>query len=75
MRKALGILCMLLGMALVLGALSLFLNNQQEDRQAREHTQQVLPVLRQEIQQIREETPAETDPAPADYTPAEYLSP
>ena len=75
MRKKFGILFMLLGVALIGGAVMLLTNNRQEDRQAQAYAQFVLPEIRHEIQQAVETTPAETQPSPAEYVPAELLAP
>jgi len=75
MRRVAGILFMLLGMALVGGALLLFLNNRQEDRIAQEFGQTVMPELREEIRQARQTAPSEAPTVPEMYTPAELLTP
>lgn len=49
MRKTIGTVCMGLGTVLVLAALSLFVWNRYEDRQAGEAAREVLPQLIQEI--------------------------
>ena len=53
MRRSLGIICILLGLALIIGSAWLFMKNQQEDITARESSAEVLPSL---IDQIRENT-------------------
>ena len=58
MRSKFGILCMALGIALVLGAVLLTMNNRREDITARDAAAEVMPVL---IEQIREST-TETRP-------------
>lgn len=63
---------MLLGAALVLGALSLFLYNQHEAAEAEQAAQILLPQLVEKIQESDGETQA---PEPAAETPVEYLTP
>lgn len=53
MRRSLGIICILLGLALIIGSAWLFMKNQQEDITARESSAEVLTSL---IDQIRENT-------------------
>ena len=53
MRRSLGIICILLGLALIIGSAWLFMKNQQEDITAGESSAEVLPSL---IDQIRENT-------------------
>jgi len=66
---------MLLGTVLIFGALSLFLSNQREAKEAEQFTGSLLPVL---IEKIEEKE--ETDTQPLTYTlpvgtPIEYLDP
>lgn len=49
MRRKIGIICMILGTALVLGALSIFLYNQHEAREAEKAASDILPKLQDEI--------------------------
>lgn len=75
MRSKAGIICMLLGTVLIFGALSLFLSNQREAKEAEQFTGSLLPVL---IEKIEEKE--ETDTQPLTYTlpvgtPIEYLDP
>ena len=56
MRNKIGTICMVLGTALVLAALSLFLWNRQEDRQAGTAVRTLLPQVKEQI--------AAPDPAP-----------
>ncbi|MBP3478680.1 MAG: hypothetical protein J6K03_04245, partial [Oscillospiraceae bacterium] len=56
MRSKAGIICMVLGAALVFGALLLSRSNQREDTAAREAVMDVMPQL---VQQIRENTASE----------------
>ena len=53
MRRKLGAVCIVLGIALLLGAVGLALYNRQEDRSAGESAQSVMPEL---VEQIRENT-------------------
>lgn len=59
MRRRIGNICMILGAALVLAALSLFLWNQNEDRQAGASVESILPEV---IEQIETADGEETDP-------------
>ena len=70
MRAKLGALCLFLGVALLCGALSLYLHNQREAAQAQEHAQEVLP-------QVLEQIPTELDEALLAelLTPVEFLDP
>lgn len=70
MRKALGVICMLLGVALLCGSLGLFLHNRTEETEAVEVAQSVLPHI---IQQIPEE-PAE-EVLIEQMIPVEFLKP
>lgn len=70
MRRKLGIFFMLLGTALLCGALSLFLLNQQEDAAAGENAAAVLPQLQQQIP----EEPA-TENINEQLIPAELVTP
>lgn len=49
MRNKAGVLCMLLGAALVIGALVLFLVNQQTSRAAEDFSRNMIPALQEEI--------------------------
>lgn len=49
MRRKIGIICMILGAALVLGALSIFLYNQHEASEAEKSVSDILPQLQDEI--------------------------
>lgn len=49
MRRKIGIICMILGAALVLGALSIFLYNQHEASEAEKSVSDILPKLQDEI--------------------------
>lgn len=53
MRRKFGAVCIVLGIALLLGAVGLALYNRQEDRSAGESAQSVMPEL---VEQIRENT-------------------
>ena len=79
MRKRWGIVLMVSGVVLVLGAGCLLVKNQQENRNAQEFVQMVLPEIQQEIRQTRENIPSGTEILPEiqmlEYTPVEYLKP
>lgn len=75
MRKKLGILFMLLGLVLVLGALLLVLKNRQEDQLAQGFSNNMVVVLKEQID--RAQATAETE-QPLEITenvPVEYLTP
>ena len=57
MRNKIGIFCMFLGAALILGALSLFLWNRHEEVEAEEAVVEVMPPIREEIRQVIETAP------------------
>jgi len=65
---------MILGTALVLGALLLFLHNEREDRQAGQESQNMLAQMQTQIQINREAQPARQETLP-DNTPVELLRP
>lgn len=78
MRSKLGNLCMVLGAALVLTALSLFLYNQWEASGAEQSVQALLPQLQQQLQERQEEQaesgkvpPEQLDPKNYEMTEAE----
>lgn len=73
MRSKVGILSMLIGAALVLGALSLFLNNERESSEAGAFSQEVMPSIQNEILQALETAPMELDGS--ENTPVELLRP
>lgn len=75
MRKKLGILFMLLGMMLVLGAAALLVSNRQEDQLAQKHSRDVIPTLQEQIRQVQQTAPSETVPQITENIPAEYLNP
>ena len=79
MRKLLGIVLMVSGVVLVLGAGCLLIKNQQEGRSAQEFVQMVIPEIQQEIRQAQETAPMGTVIPPeiqvAEYIPVEYLKP
>lgn len=64
MRRKLGIVCMILGIGLVLGAVFLSMFNQQEDTSAQESSEIVMPVLIQQIQENTKETLPESEIMP-----------
>lgn len=63
---------MILGAILVLGALTLFLRNQQQAQEAELFTKSMMPVLREEIDLIRQTPPSE--PAIPENMPEELLT-
>lgn len=71
MRKRAGIVCMILGTALLLAALSLFLWNRKESREAEESVKRILPEV---VEQIRKpgspDRPEEGTGDPDPYDPA-----
>ena len=73
MRSKVGILSMLIGAALVLGSLSLFLNNERESSEAGAFSQEVMPSIQNEILQALETAPMELDGS--ENTPVELLRP
>lgn len=74
MRKACGILLMLMGAALVAGALLLFLRNQQEDQEAGFVSDEILIEIQEQIQDNA--TYAATEPhMDLDNVPLEMLEP
>lgn len=75
MKKFVGMLSMLLGLSLVLGAVYLMVNNYQEDKTAQSFSDTILPVLREQVRQVRQTLPAETEPDLTEHVPVEYLSP
>lgn len=74
MRKVIGIISMILGTALVLGALLLFLYNEREDRYAGQESNSMLAEIQSEIQRSKETAPSEPVKLP-DNTPVELLRP
>ena len=72
MRNKLGILCMLVGTALIFGALYLFICNTRETEFAEEAAAEVMPEILVEIQEVQEETTEETWVIPE--TPVELLT-
>lgn len=74
MRSKLGILCMLLGVALVLCALSLIVNNEQEDQEAEVFAEQLLPLIREEISAAQQASPTEQT-LPQENIPDDLLNP
>ena len=61
MRRKFGVFFMILGTALIFGALSLFLWNRHEEQQAGEFTVDIMPAIVEEIQQVQEAAPSEPD--------------
>lgn len=64
MKRKLGLLCMILGVGLVLGAAYLLMTNQQEDTLAQESSESVMPALVQQIREKTEATMPESDTQP-----------
>ena len=56
MKSKIGSLCMLLGAALILGALTLFIMNQRASRDAELFAEEMLPVIVEEIPQVSQWT-------------------
>ena len=59
MRRILGVSCMLLGIALILGTCSLMIRNQQEDQNAGIFVEELVPLIREEISLAQETLPTE----------------
>ena len=75
MRRKLGIILMLLGTLLILGALCLFLSNQQENATAQTASQEMLIQIQEAIQKtVSDEDPA-IEASPENNTPVELLKP
>ena len=74
MRKLLGILCILAGFALILGALALVVSNGQEDLAAQNHVSEIVPILREEITRTRQTASAEPT-MPQENVPESLLKP
>lgn len=74
MRNKFGNFCMVLGAALVIGALALFLLNQQEAEEAQQASDALLPQLVEEIQIANAAGAAETA-AVYEGVPVEFLEP
>lgn len=64
---------MLIGAALIFGALSLFLRNENESEDAQAFAQDVLPAIQEEIMQAIQTAP--TEPDGSENTPVELLRP
>ena len=77
MRTKFGIILMLIGTALISGALYLFLHNNQEDRTAEEFALNLMPVIYEEITTTQEIDIATDIPVSEqlDNTPVELLTP
>lgn len=73
MRSKIGIFCMLIGLTLISGAVFLFLSNDKEEKNAETHVQNLVPVLMEEVNQIRESS--ETVEILPDTTPVALLTP
>ena len=76
MRKVFGILFMILGIALVSGAMLLLLSNRQEDQEAGEFSDAILTQMQEQIQeQIQANRSEETTEPYLDNVPLEFLEP
>lgn len=74
MRNKFGTLFMVMGAALIVAALSLFIYNEREAAEAEQASVELLPQVVSEIERIREEAPQEvTEEVP--NTPVELLDP
>ena len=73
MRNRLGTVCMLLGALLVLGALVLFLFNQQTSQAAEDFSRNMIPVLQEEI--AGAQRVASSDLTELENVPVELLKP
>lgn len=74
MRRVFGVICMSLGAALLIGALSLFLWNRNEADQAEQASMAVIPLLNIAIEE-REEQRKTSTPIIQPLTPVELLTP
>lgn len=75
MKRKAGIICMSLGAALIIGALSLFLFNQHQEKNAEQSVEELIPQLMEQIENI---DPTATQPATYVQpvgTPVEFLDP
>ena len=61
MRTKFGVVFMLLGSILILGALGLFFYNTQEEKQATNHSTEMVGVLQEEIRHVQETLPDQPD--------------
>lgn len=75
MRSKLGILFMCLGTVLLIMALSLFLYNNAQAREAQQYGRQIMPQLIQRIEEELQEPQEETLPIVIPGTPEELLDP
>lgn len=73
MRNKAGIFCMIIGTALILGALSLFLLNEKDSRDAEVFAENVMPALQEEIMDAIHTAPTDADAS--ENTPVELLRP
>ena len=73
MNKKLGIIFILIGTALISGALYLFLANDKEDQNALEHAQNLMPIIYDEIQ--NNDQPDDSRLEILENTPVELLTP
>ena len=78
MKSKFGILLMLIGTVLIFGALYLFMHNNQEDNEAKEHVQNLMPQIHQEIQELQQSSaadPSHSKPEIQENIPVELLTP
>ena len=78
MRRKLGILCMFLGAAFLLGSLGLLLRNRREAEQAQQASAELMPKLEQVIEEnaaIRESCPEQETVPVIPGTPLEMMDP
>ncbi len=62
MKKKAGLVCIIMGIVLVFGALSLFLYNQREAKQAEESVAEILPQVIEAIEENTQEVPDPYNP-------------
>lgn len=74
MKTKFGILFMILGTVLVLGALGLFFWNTQEEQEAELFSAEMVSVLQQEVRHIQETITESVQPDILDNTPVELLT-
>ena len=76
MRNKVGILCMFMGTALVLGALALFLWNNHESSEAQSYSLEALSQIHEEVQKVYESQQESEPELPAvqPNTPVEFLT-
>lgn len=82
MKRKFGVFCMILGAALIIAALSLFIHNEKEAAEAQRSTVNLLPQLIQAIEEQREDAEAEMEheeteviPPNIEGMPVDFLDP